>query len=137
MKQTDVIALFRQAIATYEGFYLNAKQAALQKVKLPTLAQKNCNPGNLRSWGTRPVVNGYAQFPNNEEGFKALDTQIRKVIAKGLTFKEFFSGKVNVYPGYAPAADKNDPDKYATFVVKAFPGATIDTIIESLIDINS
>lgn len=137
MLRNDVIALIVERIAQFEGYRVTAKQAKQSRAVFPTLAQKNNNPGNLRSWGTRPIVGGYAQFPTPEEGFKALRTQVDKVIKKGVTFHEFFAGKPNVYPGYAPAADHNQPVPYSTFVAAAFPGATRDTIIESLIDLGS
>lgn len=137
MLRNDVIAQIADRIAKVEGYYVTAKQAQQSRSKFPSLAQKNNNPGNIRSWGTRPVVNGYAQFPSVEEGFKALRTQVDKVIKRGVTFREFFGGKDKVYPGYAPAADSNHPIQYATHVAAAFPGVSIDTVIESLIDLGS
>jgi hypothetical protein len=101
----DLIEQIAKAIATMEGFF-----------KANTIAQRNNNPGNLRSWGSAPVVNGYAKFATAEEGWAALRAQIKKNIGRGLTLEEFFTGKPGVYPGYAPAADKNDPGHYARVV---------------------
>ena len=96
-----------QAVATMEGFY-----------KERSLAQRNNNPGNLRSWGSHPVVNGYAKFPSAMVGWRALHRQIDLNIARGLTLYEFFGGKAGVYGGYAPAGDSNNPKHYAEFVAK-------------------
>lgn len=90
------------AIATQEGFYISG-----------SIAQRNHNPGNLRSWGARPIRNGYAYFDTDEDGWNALYQQIDKNIGRGLTLEEFFGGKPGVYSGYSPAADKNDPVRYA------------------------
>lgn len=102
MSLTESIA---QAIATMEGFY-----------KQGSIAQRQNNPGNLRSWGSYPVVNGYAQFPDAQSGWNALYRQIDLNIARGLTLEEFFGGKPGVYAGYSPGADANDPQGYAQFV---------------------
>lgn len=101
----DLIGLIAEAIARMEGFY-----------KPGSLAQRNNNPGNLRSWGSNPIVNGYAQFPTVEAGWAALRRQVELNIGRGLTLEEFFAGKAGVYGGYAPSADKNDPANYARFV---------------------
>lgn len=91
-----------QAIARKEGFNVPN-----------SLAQRNNNPGNLRSWGSNPVVGGYAKFPTLDAGWAALRRQIELNIGRGLTLEEFFAGKSGVYPGYAPSADRNDPVLYA------------------------
>lgn len=104
-----------QAIATMEGYY-----------KSNTIAQRNNNPGNLRTWGSRPVVNGYAYFDTPEQGWEALRRQVERNIGRGLNLQEFFAGQRDTqgnvipggYSGYAPAADKNNPTGYAAFVAK-------------------
>ena len=101
----NLIDLIAQAIATMEDFY-----------KPGSLAAKNNNPGNLRSWGANPIVNGYAKFPTLDAGWAALKTQIQKNIDRGLNLNEFFGGKKGVYGGYAPSSDRNDPVNYARFV---------------------
>lgn len=93
------------AIATMEGFY-----------KSGSISQRLNNPGNLRSWGSYPIVDGYVQFPDAATGWQALYDQINKNIGRGLNLVEFFSGKPGVYGGYSPAADKNDPRGYAQYV---------------------
>ena len=112
MSLTDSIA---QAIATYEGYYQPG-----------SLAARNNNPGNLRSWGTAPVVDGYAQFETPAAGWSALARQIELNISRGLSLGEFFGGKPGVYSGYAPASDNNQPAAYAAFVA-ARVGVPVDT----------
>ncbi len=130
-----VAAHLAKIIALKEGFYVTELQWRRQGKRLPrdwrpghpiTPAQKNNNPGNLRTWGTLPVVAGFAFFPSVEAGFTALESQVtRNVFLRGLTFLEFFAGQRDStgkvlpgkYPGYAPAADKNDPVGYAQFVL--------------------
>lgn len=114
----DVIALIAQAIATMEGYYVTAAQARERGIRHPTLAQRNRNPGNLRSWGGNPIVDGYAQFPTDAEGWRALRRQIELNIGRGLNLYEFFAGKPGVYAGYSPAADGNRPREYAEFVAR-------------------
>ena len=93
------------AIARFEGFYIPN-----------SVAQRNNNPGNLRSWGNNPIVDGYTKFQTIEDGWKALRSQINKNINRELTLIEFFAGKKDVYSGYAPSTDNNNPHKYAEFV---------------------
>lgn len=94
-----------QAIARFEGFF-----------QQNSLAGRNNNPGNLRSWGNLPTSGGYAVFPTPEAGWAALRRQVELNIGRGLTLQEFFGGKPGVYPGYAPSADANDPANYAAVV---------------------
>ncbi len=93
------------AIARFEGYY-----------KPGSVALRNNNPGNLRSWGSLPTANGYAVFPTPEAGWDALRRQVGMNINRGLTLDEFFAGKPGVYGGYAPSADANDPANYARTV---------------------
>ncbi len=102
--RVEAIAL---SIATFEGFFITG-----------SLAQRNNNPGNLRSWGTMPVRDGYAAFPSADIGWAALRRQVQLNIDRGLTLQEFFGGKPGVYSGYAPAADTNNPTGYAAFVAE-------------------
>ena len=106
----DSLAL---AIARMEG-YLDASGA----IKSGTIAYRNNNPGNLRSWGNNPVVGGYASFPTASAGWVALKRQIELNIGRGLTLEEFFGGKPGVYGGYAPGADNNNPAGYAANVAQ-------------------
>lgn len=100
------IIVFAQAIAKMEGFYVPGSKA-----------NKNRNPGNLRSWGNTPVENGFAKFKTFGEGWGALIKQIEKnLFERKLTIIEFFGGKRGIYSGYAPDADGNNSSKYAKFV---------------------
>jgi hypothetical protein len=96
-----------QAIARFEGFLVPG-----------SIAQKDNNPGNLRAGvgQTGTDANGFAIFPDVATGYSALDNQIQLNINKGLTLDQFFGGLPGVYPGYAPAADSNNPAQYATTV---------------------
>lgn len=128
-----------EAIAKQEGFYLRK-----------SLAKRNNNPGNLRSWGKNPIQNGFACFKTPQEGFDALHKQILLNINKRLTFLEFFAGQRDDhgevikggYPGYAPSKDANNPLLYAKIVTQSllsngviFPKEKdpIHTIIKDLI----
>jgi len=88
----------------------------------------NNNPGNLRSWGKRPIVHGYARFEQPSEGWAALRRQVALLILRGCSFRTFFAGQrkpdgslidpKRSYPGYCPKGDgNNDPMEYAAFVV--------------------
>ena len=101
----SLVESIAQAIATMEGFFNSG-----------SLAQRNNNPGNLRSWGSAPIVGGYAQFATPEDGWNALYSQVNTNIGRGLNLYEFFGGKPGIYPGYAPSADQNHPIQYAQFV---------------------
>jgi len=130
---------FAKAISEMEGFCLTEADAQKRKVRWPTIAQRLYNPGNLRRWGSFPIQDGYAKFPEckvddcrcpdhpAEEGFRALRKQVtRNVFDRRLSFREFFAGQrdadgvvlPNGYPGYAPSADSNYPVKYAEYVLK-------------------
>jgi hypothetical protein len=79
---------------------------------------RNNNPGNLRT-GPGSVgldSRGIAIFPDYATGEAALQHQVDLNIGRGLTLDEFFAGKPGVYPGYAPAADQNNPASYANSV---------------------
>jgi hypothetical protein len=120
---TYLIALW---IAFFEGYW-----------KPGSRASQNNNPGNLRSWGDRPTLNGFAFFETPADGFLALIKQVNKNIDRGLTLQEFFAGKPGVYPGYAPAADDNDPENYASFISKKTGIPLADVPIKQFIeDIN-
>jgi hypothetical protein len=102
-----------------------------------------------------PTVNGYAQFPRAEDGWKALYKQIESnifglgsrdpyILRKdtGLTLREFFAGQRDKegqllkggYPGYSPAADSNHPEHYAKYVAEEIGVDNIDTKIKEFID---
>jgi hypothetical protein len=105
--QSDFVSSFANAIARFEGYNVAG-----------SLAQRNNNPGNLRSGPGQTGVdaNGYAVFPDAATGFAALDNQISLNISRGLTLNQFFAGEPGVYAGYAPSADANNPAQYASTV---------------------
>ena len=105
MTRDKLIKNIAWAISLMEGFHEEG-----------SVARKHNNPGNLRTWGKHPVVGGFVQFPTVADGWTALERQVGRNIDRGLNLLEFFGGKPGVYAGYAPAADKNNPDKYAKFV---------------------
>ena len=109
-----------RAIARMEGYEIPG-----------SLAQRNNNPGNLRSWGKHPKNKGFVVFPSPDAGWAALRRQVRLNIARGLTLEEFFAGKPGVYGGYAPAGDKNDPAHYAQ-VVGSWAGIPINAPLQEL-----
>lgn len=140
MSRDEFIIAFAKAIGKMEGFFLDLNKYSedeLRKARIVyvkdaqrgflTVNQAYNNPGNLVSWGKYPVgPKGFVIFPAESVGWTALEVQISKNIARGLTFTEFFAGqrdeKGNVkpggYPGYAPFGHgSNRPEVYARFVV--------------------
>lgn len=110
------------AISAMEGF-----------PKAGSRANRQNNPGNLRSWGKTPIVEGFANFPTAAEGWSALRRQIWRNVDRGLTLYEFFGGKPNVYAGYAPDADGNRSRHYAEFVAKR-AGIPVNVPLNKLYD---
>lgn len=120
---------------------------------LNSISRKNNNPGNLRSWGKRPVVKGYAKFDRAEDGWSALYQQIENNVfgkgakdpfrlrSVGLSLREFFSGQrdengnvlLGGYPGYSPDSDGNHSEHYARFVAQHIGTDDIDIKIKELI----
>ncbi len=145
MNKSQLITKIAQAIGRMEGYWVSG-----------SIAHKNNNPGNLRSWPKTPSNKGFANFKTAEIGWRALYDQIESNIygrgqrdsfplrAKlGLNLREFFGGQrndkgellVGGYPGYAPALDHNDPEHYAKFVAKESGLNDIDTKLKDLITI--
>lgn len=66
MTRDDLINGICQAGARMEGFYLTQEQTQATGATWPTLAQTNCNPGNIRRWSSRgepyPQRHGYVDF---------------------------------------------------------------------------
>lgn len=46
------------------------------------LGLRNLNPGNIRSWGSKPVKDGFAQFETLDEGWAALQKQLERYQGK-------------------------------------------------------
>lgn len=142
MTKQQLITKIAQAIAKMEGFYLSN-----------SVARRNNNPGNLRSWGKTPTVNGFAVFKRAEDGWMALYRQIENNIdgmgskdpyrlrSVGLSLREFFQGQrdaegkllLSGYPGYAPDSDGNRAEHYATFVAESIGISDIDAKLKTFI----
>jgi hypothetical protein len=117
---------FASAIAQMEGFGTPGVWATI-----------NNNPGNLRTGPGQTGTNGgFAVFPTVDAGYAALDQQIDTNIALGLNLQQFFAGEPGVYPGYAPAADSNNPTNYANFVAGQL-GISTTTPLTQVIDTTS
>lgn len=142
----SLIQCWMEACAHEEGFYVTEAQAKARKMAWPTIAQKNNNPLNLRTWGSHPIRNGYVHFlpdvqlgaplPKTHAGWKAAYTQSMRAIfekkfmaggkpTRGLTLFEIYAGQRDAagnvvkggYSGWAPSKDSNNPKAYAEFVL--------------------
>jgi hypothetical protein len=82
-----------------------------------TRAWRNNNPGNIRSGdftrknGAIGQSGGFAVFPNEATGMRAIVTLLKRPSYQRLTIREAIKR-------YAPAADHNDPAAYTRFVQK-------------------
>lgn len=99
--QRTLYLQFMLALADFEGYF-----------DPTSIAASNNNPGNLRPVG---ASTGFQYFTTPEEGWRALQHQIKLNIKRGLTLREFFLGKPGVYPGYAPLGD-NDAEVMANYL---------------------
>jgi hypothetical protein len=93
------------------------------------LNYRNNNPGNCRynPSGYLPIYglvekdpNNFAIFKDYATGWLYLENLVKEKLEAfpDFTILQFFSGVPGKWAGYAPAADKNDPLNYATFVAK-------------------
>ena len=87
--------------------------------------QRNSNPGNLRYAEQREATgkddNGFAVFPNDPAGWRALARQVNLDQTRGLTIREFTHK-------YAPATE-NDTTSYLDFLcsgLRAQPDEKLD-----------
>jgi hypothetical protein len=138
MTRKELIERIAQAIAEKEGFDLSEAQARKRRVRYPSRAQRNANPGNVRTWrdarGKRyPTDGGYvdfvawasARYPGlasdavrqkaGVEGWRIL-----RVLAGQYIDGRYTEGKppslIEMFRVYAPGTDGNDPEGYARFV---------------------
>ena len=154
MTKLELVERLARAIAEKEGFHVTAAQAKARGIPWPTRAQRNANPGNIRSWRDSqgrqyPRDGGYVDFvawasdryPGAsredisrralEEGWRVLRVLIgqyldgRYTSGQPPTFEEMFRV-------YAPSSDNNDPAGYARFVAAKL-GARPDQRITDLI----
>ncbi len=80
------------------------------------LGLRNYNPGNLRKWGDREIVDGFAVFNTPQEGWDALQKQLDRY-KQGKT--PGTSGDMTLLEAmqkYAPKEDANNPDSYANSI---------------------
>jgi hypothetical protein len=140
MTRSELVDRLSRAIAAREGFYVTEAQAKAQKLKYPTLAQRNANPGNIREWRNSrnqpyPQSSGYVDFvawaSNTFPGATAEELSqkalaegwrvLRKLVGQYLDGK-YTGGKVptlrEMFVVYAPASDGNSPEAYAQFVAE-------------------
>lgn len=123
LTERELLNKFADALEHSEGFH--------QTRRIPTVAQRLNNPGNLIHWKqpngeAYPEVNGFVEFPDYATGRRALLAQCRiNIFKRELTWREFFAGKPGTYHGFCPKDDrratevKNDPNAYA-YRVMAF-----------------
>lgn len=137
MTRQELLDRLARAIAENEGFFVTEAQAKARKIRFPTRAQINANPGNLRAWRARgrpyPMNGGYVDFvgwashqfpgvPREEMSRRALDEgwRILRVLAGQYIDGLYTGGKPptveEMFRTYAPASDGNDPASYARFV---------------------
>lgn len=68
------------------------------------------NPGNLRSWGSVPVINGFASFGSKLEGLTAEARQLLRYNTRGIhTIND-------IVDKWAPASDGNNTAAYKKFL---------------------
>jgi len=97
-----------------------------------TRAWRNNNPGNMinsdfaRKHGAIGTAGGFAVFPDEATGMKAVKTLLRSSSYINLSIREAIHK-------WAPAADNNDPKKYTNMVQK-YTGLAPDKKIKSLND---
>jgi hypothetical protein len=138
MTRQELLDKLARAIAENEGFFVTETQAKARKIRSPTRAQINANPGNLRAWRDAkgqpyPTSGGYVdfvgwashQFPGvsrEEMSRRALDEgwRVLRVLAGQYIDGRYTSGRPptveEMFHTYAPASDGNDPASYARFV---------------------
>jgi hypothetical protein len=138
MTRQELIERIAQAIAEKEGFYLSEAQAKRRRIRYPSRAQRNANPGNVRAWhdarGKRyPTDSGYvdfvawtsARYPGiggEALSQKALDEgwRVLRVLVGQYIDGRYTEAKppsiVEMFRVYAPGTDGNNPEGYARFV---------------------
>ena len=114
-----LIDTLAQAIATFEGFNVSG-----------SIAQRNNNPGNLRSspYATGTDANGYAIFSDAQTGWNALMYQLGLYSGRGMTIESMLST-------YAPPADNNNNNanylNYLTQQTGVGPSTSLSALYDS------
>lgn len=92
-----------------------------------TRAWRNTNPGNIRSgYGAIGSAGGFAIYASESDGMQAIKTLLRSSSYNNLTI-------MNAIKRYAPAADRNDPVRYANTISRT-TGLDVNRTIRSLND---
>jgi hypothetical protein len=140
MTRQELLDRLARAIAENEGFFVTEAQAKARKIRFPTRAQINANPGNLRAWRDAkrrpyPTSGGYVDFvawaserfpraSREEMSRRALEEgwRILRVLVGQYIDGRYTAGKPptveEMFRTYAPASDGNDPAGYALFVAR-------------------
>lgn len=140
MTRKELIERIAQAIAEKEGFYLTEAQANRRRIRYPSRAQRNANPGNVRTWrdarGKRyPLDGGYVDFvawasarlpglSGDALSQKALEEgwRVLRVLVGQYIDGRYTNGNppslIEMFRVYAPGTDGNDPEGYAQFVAE-------------------
>jgi hypothetical protein len=122
------------AIAKIEGFFVTPEEAAARRLRHPTRAQRNANPGNIRRWTGAggwpyPQNGGFVDFyawaahrglpPERgvEEGWRVLKVLIARYI-EGRFHNRKSPTLYEMFAKYAPDSDGNSSRKYAEAVAK-------------------
>jgi hypothetical protein len=155
MKREELVDRIARAIAHMEGFYLTQEDAEKRGLRWPTVAQRNCNPGNVRRWANRagieyPRRDGYVDFlawarlrnpdlPPEQlrdealaEGWRVLRTLVDQYV-QGRYHSGTSPTLYEMFSVYAPASDDNHPRQYAEFVarrVKIRPDVPLREVID-------
>ena len=154
MTRSELIERIAQAIAEHEGFYVTEAQAKSRKIRYPTCAQRNANPGNLRAWRDAkgrpyPTSGGYVDFvawaserfpgvSREEISHRAIEEgwRILRVLVGQYLGGRYTQGKSptveEMFRVYAPSADGNHPANYARFVASKI-GARLDQRLLDLV----
>jgi len=121
------IKQFAEAIKLHEGYFKDSR------------SYRNNNPGNFKytaytkSLGaTDKDPQNFCIFPSYLVGFNALTQFLKDACSSKL---RAYKGTMNLYQFfsvYAPAADQNNPHRYAEFVAK-YIGIPTDTQIKSFL----
>lgn len=140
MTKGELIDKIALAIARMEGFLITEEEAFKAGIKWPTIAQRNCNPGNVRKWAGYPRTDGYVDFLKwaNYDRQKAIQEgwRVLKVLVGQYIDGKYTRGKspslYEMFAVYAPSQDGNNPKRYAEFVSK-FTGIDPDIPLKEVI----
>ncbi len=133
MTRQELLDKLARAIAENEGFFVTEAQAKARKIRFPTRAQVNANPGNDAKGRPYPTSGGYVDFvawaserfpgaAREDMSRRALEEgwRILRVLAGQYVDGRYTGGKPptveEMFHTYAPSSDGNDSAGYARFV---------------------